>query len=385
MIKKSFTLIFMLFCLSGFSQKIIKKTITSDYVDDIREIKIYLPEGYDAKEKKNYPLAVVLDSEFLFDTYVGNSVLFAAKDKAPKQIIVGVEMAKTRKKDTYFNITNGELTTDNKKFYQFIKDEVIFEMESNYNTSPFISIIGQGTSANLVSFFLGEKIPLINSYVCINPTFSDFIGQQIQDYNLPRFLKEDNTFYLYINNSPSFSAKKQTKIGELQTGLSSLELKNFNIINDTINTPSSISAMSEAIPRALNKIFEVYSAISKEEFDTNIKDLSPSDAIAYLENKYLEIEFLFGSNLGIRESDVYAVEKIIMEKENGDELLPFGKMILKLFPTSPLGDYYIGKYYESGKQIRKAIIQYKIGYGKMDPADPNADKFYENVLRLGGR
>jgi hypothetical protein len=190
---------------------------------------------------------------------------------------------------------------------------------------------------------------------------------------------------LYTNNSPSFSSKKQIKIGELQTGLSSLELKNFNIINDTINTTSSISAMSEAIPRALNKVFEVYSAISKEEFDTNIKDLSPVDAITYLENKYLEIEFLFGSNLGIRESDVYAVEKIIMEKENGDQLLPFGKMILKLFPTSPLGDYYIGRYYESGKQIRKAIIQYKIGYGKMDPADPNADKFYENVLRLGGR
>ncbi|QVY65512.1 hypothetical protein JOP69_17535 [Polaribacter sp. Q13] len=385
MIKKSFILIFMLFCLSGFSQNIIKKTILSDYADDQRKIRIYLPKGYDKNEEKNYPLAIVLDSEFLFDTYVGNSVLFAAKGKAPKQIVVGIEMAKTRKKDTYFNVTNGELTTDNKKFYQFIKDEVIFELESNYNTSPFITIVGEGTSANLVSFFLGEEIPLINSYICINPTFSDFTGQQMQDYNLPRLLKEDNTFYLYINNSTSFSTTKQTQIGELQTGLSALELKNFNIINDTINTTSSISAMSEAIPRALNKVFEVYSAISKEEFENNIKDLSPSDAIAYLENKYVEIEFLFGSNLDIRESDVYAIEKIVMEKENGDQLLPFGKMILKLYPSSPLGDYYVGKYYEKGKQIRKAIIQYKIGYGKMDPADPNADKFYENILRLGGR
>ncbi|WP_252191141.1 alpha/beta hydrolase-fold protein [Polaribacter sp. Q13] len=375
----------MLFCLSGFSQNIIKKTILSDYADDQRKIRIYLPKGYDKNEEKNYPLAIVLDSEFLFDTYVGNSVLFAAKGKAPKQIVVGIEMAKTRKKDTYFNVTNGELTTDNKKFYQFIKDEVIFELESNYNTSPFITIVGEGTSANLVSFFLGEEIPLINSYICINPTFSDFTGQQMQDYNLPRLLKEDNTFYLYINNSTSFSTTKQTQIGELQTGLSALELKNFNIINDTINTTSSISAMSEAIPRALNKVFEVYSAISKEEFENNIKDLSPSDAIAYLENKYVEIEFLFGSNLDIRESDVYAIEKIVMEKENGDQLLPFGKMILKLYPSSPLGDYYVGKYYEKGKQIRKAIIQYKIGYGKMDPADPNADKFYENILRLGGR
>jgi len=229
---------------------------------------------------------------------------------------------------------------------------------------------------------LKESVPFINSYICINPTFSDFIGQQLQSYNLKKFLKEDNTFYLYTNNSSSFSVKKQTKIGELQAGLSSLKLKNFNIINDTITTKSSVSAISEAIPRALNEIFEIYSAISKEEFDKNIKDLPPFDAISYLENKYLEIEFLFGSNLGIRERDIYAVEKIIIEKENGDQLREFGKMILKLFPSSPLGDYYIGRYYESGKQPEKALKYYKIGYGKMDPSDPNSDAFYENILRL---
>ena len=45
-------------------------------------------------------------------------------------------------------------------------------------------------------------------------------------------------------------------------------------------------------------------------------------------------------------------------------------MILKLFPSSPLGEYYIGRYYESGKMFKKALKYYKIGYGKMDPSDP---------------
>ena len=107
--------------------------------------------------------------------------------------------------------------------------------------------------------------------------------------------------------------------------------------------------MSEAIPRALTKVFEVYSGITKEEFDRNIKDLAPFDAISYLENKYLEIEFLFEGSLGIRKNNIYAIENIIIEKENGDRLRDFSKMILKLYPTSPLGDYYIGKYCETGK------------------------------------
>jgi hypothetical protein len=385
MIQKSLSLIFLLFFFSSYSQTIVKKSIDSDYLGYSREIKIYLPEGYNKDEEKNYPLAIVFDAEYLFDLYVGNAVLFAAKDKAPKQIIIGVNMAETRKKDTYFNIDNGTLTKNNTNFYNFIRDEVIFEIESSYRTSPFITMIGEGTSANLITAFLGEQTPIINAYICINPAFSDFITSQMQAYKLARFQKEDNTFYYYTNNSNIFSNRKQTLINQLQQGLSSVKLHNFNIINDTFNTENSTSAISEAIPRALTKVFEIYSAISKEEFDKNIKDLSPLDAITYLENKYLEIDFLFGSNLEIRKQDIYAVEKIIIEKENGDQLLNFGVMILKMFPKSPLGEYYIGRYYEQGKNIKKAIYYYKIGFGKMDASDPNADAFYENILRLSNQ
>jgi predicted alpha/beta superfamily hydrolase len=364
---------------------LIEKKLESDILETSRDLKIYLPEGYNKDDGKNYPLTIVLDAEYMFDAYVGNSVLFAAKDKAPEQIVVGISMKKTKEKDTYYNANNGKLTERNTAFYKFIKDEVIFYIESNYRTSPFISLVGEGTSANLVSHYLKEASPFINAYICINPSFSNFVGQRFQSYNFSKFQKEDNTFYFYTNNSTSFSTKKQSKIGELQKGLASLKMKNFNIISDTIATSNSISAIAEAIPRAISKTFEIYSVISKEEFDKNIKDLSPIDAISYLENKYLEIEFLFGNTLEIRKRDIYAVEKLIIEKENGDHLREFGKMILKLFPTSPLGDYYIGRYYEAGNQIRNALKHYKIGYGKMDPSDPNADAFYENILRLGGQ
>lgn len=385
MIKKTLSLLFILFSFLGFSQNIIEKAIESEILETTRNLRIYLPEGYEIDSIKNYPLAVVFDEELLFDSYVGSSVLFSKKDKAPQQIVVGISMEETKVQDISFNRTNGRLNAEANYFYEFIRDEVIFYMESTYRTSPFITLVGMGYSANLVSHFLKEDTAFINSFICINPSFSDFIGGELQSYNLPKFGKEDNTFYLYINNSTSFSSAKKEKIRRIQEGLKGLEIKNFNVINDEINTISSISATLEAIPRAMTKIFEIYSAITKEEYNEKIKDLSPRDAIAYLENKYIEIEFLFGTNLGIRERDIYAIEGLIIEKENGDRLREFGQMILKLFPTSPLGEYYIGKYYESGKMYRKALKYYKIGYGKMDPADPNSDAYYENILRLGGQ
>lgn len=385
MIQKTLSLLFVLFSLVSFSQKTIQHSIESDILQSTRNIKIYIPEGYEMDSIKNYPLAIVLEEELLFDIYVGNSILFAKKDKAPKQIVVGISMEETKGKDISFNRNTGQLTSTASNFYDFIRDEVIFYMESNYRTSPFISLFGEGYSANLISHFLKEDTAFINSFICLNPSFSDFIGGELQSYNLDKFSRKDNTFYFYTNNSTSFSADKQQKIGQIQTALSGVEIKNFNIINDVITTSSSVSAASESIPRAMNKIFEIYSAISDEEFNEKVKDLAPDDAIYYLESKYLEIDFLFGANLGIREKDIFAIEKIIIEKENGDKLRDFGKMILKLYPTSHLGDYYIGRYYESGKMFKKALKQYKIGYGKMDPADPNADAFYENILRLGGQ
>jgi len=385
MIKKSLSLIFLLFCFSGFSQNIITKQLESDILETTRNLRIYIPATYEQDSIKNYPLTIVFDEEYLFDTYVGNAKLFAKKDKAPQQIIVGISMDETRSQDISFDRNSGRLSTTANYFYEFVRDEVIFYMESTYRTSPFITIVGQGYSANLVTHYLKENTAFINAFVCINPSFSDFIGQELQRYNLPKYQKEDNTFYFYTNNATSFSSQKQVKIDQVQKGLSGLEIKNFNVVNDVIETPSAVSAMGEAIPRALTKIFEVYSAISKEEYEKNIKELSPEDAIYYLENKYLEIEFLFGTNLGIREKDIYAIENIIIEKENGDKLRDFGKMILKLFPSSPLGEYYIGRYYETGKMFKKALKYYKIGYGKMDPADPNSDAYYENILRLGGQ
>lgn len=382
---KNAILIFLFTCSTVYGQQILTTTIESDYLENSRDVRIYIPKSYELDSVKSYPLAIVFDAEFLFDIYVGNSVLFASKDKAPEQIVVGINMAETRKNDTYFNINTGQLNPTNQAFYEFIRDEVTFYMESNYRTSPFISLIGTGTSANLVSQFLKESKPIFNAYVCINPIFSDFIRQQMQNFALERYGKEDNTFYLYTNNSNTFSPKRQTLINQVQTFLGNYEIENFNIVNDYITTKSSISTIGEAIPRAITKVFELYSPISKDEFDTKIKNLSPEDAIAYLENKYIEIEFLFGSNLGIREQDVFAIESIIIDKENGDYLRDFGKMILKLFPSSPLGDYYIGRYYEQGNMIKKALKHYKIGYGKMDPSDPNADKFYENILRLRGQ
>jgi len=140
--------------------------------------------------------------------------------------------------------------------------------------------------------------------------------------------------------------------------------------------------MGQGIAGSLAFIFDQYSAISKEEFKSKVANLSPPEAIEYLEKKYVEIEYLFGANIKIRERDIYAIESIILDKEDGDYLIDFGKMINRLYPKSPIGDYYIGRYYETGQEFKKALKYYKNGFSKIDSEDPNKEGYYQNVERV---
>lgn len=381
---RTLTSLLIFFSISlTFGQKTISKKYNSEVLNDTRNLTIYLPKSYDKDSISNFPLAIVLDGHKLFDLYVGASNYYAELDQAPEQIIVGIDMKDSRNKDAGYDIINGNLNNNSENFYRFIRDEMIPYIEASYKTSPFLTIVGESLTANYITHFLKEEYSIFNAYICLNPTLSNTIKNQIESYTLEELGSEDNTFYFYLSSNPFSNDKKKEKIKNFGEFIKSYEIDNFNVVFDELkSSPSSSSAIGEGIFRAFAKVFEIYSGITKTEYNEKVKNLSPPEAISYLEIKYLDIEFLFGTNLGIRKADVFAIEDIILDKEGGDYLDDFGKMILKLFPTSEMGHYYLGKYYESGKDFKRALQQYRLGYGKMNPRDPNADLFYQNVERL---
>lgn len=382
---RTLVLLFLVFSYAfSFGQKTIFKKYESDDLRDIRNVKIYLPKNYEQDSLARYPLTIVLEEEKLFDLYVGYANFFAAQDQAPQQIIVGINLEATYEKDLGFNIGNSKLNDEAKIFYTFLRDELIPYVDLNYRTSPFLSIVGEGLGGNFINYFLQEEVPVFNTYISLNPTLAPDIKNQIESFRLGRMASMETSFYYYLSGNP-FNKKEgaTTRIKEFGKYMQGKGTKNFKVTFDELtSSPSATSVVGEAISRALAKVFETFSGITQEEFNKNIKDLDPPSAIAYLEKKYLDIEALFGANIGVRQRDVVAIESIILEQENGDYLKDFGEMILNLYPASEMGHYYLGRYYESGKNYDEALDQYRLGYGKMNPADPNADLYYQNVERI---
>ena len=180
-----------------------------------------------------------------------------------------------------------------------------------------------------------------------------------------------------------FNTEKRTNsINDTHNLLKLSENPNFKYHYDDFSNSSKTASIGQGLASAMGATFKSFAAISQEEFDENIADMDPGDAIEFLERKYVEIEYLYGSNVKIRESDIFKIEPIIIDKQNGDYLEEFGKMIMRLYPDSPLGDYYIGLYYETGYEYKKSLKHYKNGYAKIGGDNPNSDGYYANIERV---
>jgi len=376
--------VFLLISSAIYGQDIIYKKIQSLELGATRTLKIYVPASYKTSGTRLYPLSILFDGDYLFDVYTGNAKLFALRDKAPEQIIVGILQNENKERyvDCSYNKVNGLPTEDSDKFYKFVRIELLDYLESKYRLSPFRTLVGNTLTANFVNYFTVENQPVFDAFININPYYNDDMSAFLQN---KLSMLEGQKVYYYLSSGTYQNKKKQQKIEEVHYILNMLNNPNVAYKYDNFKNSTKIASIGQSIPSAMAHIFDIYSAISKEEFAQNIEHLSPPDAIAYLENKYVEIEYLFGTNMNIRERDIFAIESIVIDQENGDYLVSFGEMIQRLYPETPISDYYIGMFYEKNGRYKQALKHYKNGYAKIDENSDDAESYYQNIERVLNR
>ena len=378
--RKLVLLFFFVSFIGQAQDNIIYKKFNSFNLNEERILKIYVPESFQEDEKNTYPVTVIFDGEFLFDVYVANTKLFGSRDKAPEQIVVGIfqNQNEERYSDCDYSEDTGLPNQESSKFYGFVRDELLPYLDDNYPTSLFKTIMGNTLTANFANYFFLESTPVFNAYININPSYATDMHQKLESQSQNLI-----TPYYYYLSGGNFNTEARTEaINNTNNLLKLSENPNFKYHYDDFSNSGKTASIGQAIASGIGFTFRQFAAISQEEFEEVIADMEPGDAIEYLERKYVEIEYLYGSNVKIRESDIYKIEPIIIDKSNGDYLEEFGKMIMRLYPETPLGDYYIGLYYETGFEYKKALKHYKNGYAKIGSDNPNSDGYYANIERV---
>lgn len=146
-----------------FSQNIQKNNPTgtvfmvdSEVLGHEREIQIFLPEDY-TKSKENYPVLYVLDGQRYFLHAVSLQQSFVEFRQSPGFIIVGINKNPTDRNRNY--------SSNSKKFLEFIKNEVITYIDSEYRTSNSRMLFGWAFAGGFVIETMTANPELFNVHI----------------------------------------------------------------------------------------------------------------------------------------------------------------------------------------------------------------------------
>jgi len=162
----------------------VNHIIKSSVLNEDRIIQIYTPEGYSSSKQK-YPVLYILDGQWYFISGVAVQKAIHQPRIIPEMIIVGINTSNPLRRTLFGD--------ESEKFTDFLMNEVVHYMESNYRTSNERLIFGWEDAAYYISeLILGKR--------------NNFNGAIISDggyasEDLVKGFSSDKDVYLFMANS----------------------------------------------------------------------------------------------------------------------------------------------------------------------------------------
>jgi hypothetical protein len=340
----------------------IYKTINSSKLGEQRELKIQLPRNYDQNKDKIYPVIIVLDGDYLFEPMAGNVDYYSYWDEIPETIVVGVNQLRSRHDDCSYDPKNFLPEKKGADFFEFLGMELLPFIDNNYRTSRFTAIAGHDITSNFINYYLFKPNPIFKAYINLSPDLAPEMSKRIT-----RSLSEAEApcwYYLATGSNDVPDLKKQVTAFDQQ--LAVIENKNLHYDFENFEAANHYTLIANALPRALEHIFQTYKPISLEDYDKIIA--LEGSAFEYLLEKYSLIEGNFGLQKNVRINDYLAVGKALEYREQWDELEKLGELAQKQYPNMALANYYLARSYEANGRPKKAMKTYQSAYGKEEVA-----------------
>lgn len=170
---------------------IITTSLQSDILQETREVVITLPQSY--SPQKEYPVLYMLDAGSLQSRSTDALEVLAASGYAPETIVVGIPNpsmeARQRDLTPPYMITDIDDSTSGlgsgDRFLDFLQDELIPFIDSQYTTSGYRLLSGNSRGGLLVLHSLMTRPELFQARFCYSVPFwrqDEIILQKFNDF-----------------------------------------------------------------------------------------------------------------------------------------------------------------------------------------------------------
>jgi predicted alpha/beta superfamily hydrolase len=149
----------------------------SDLLGEDRTYSVHLPKSYSSSrpmEPRRYPVIYLLDGDEFFQPVSGLvqylSEGSSSKFKIPEQIVVAIHHADRTHDLTPTHVSEFPTSGGAKLFMEFIEEELIPEIDTNFRTLPSRTLIGHSLGALFAMNEMMGYNPRFQAYLAIDPS-----------------------------------------------------------------------------------------------------------------------------------------------------------------------------------------------------------------------
>ncbi len=354
--------------------------IHSKILNEERRYIVELPSSYKTS-KKNYPILVLLDGEMSYHSHSGILNHMTQAGQIPEMIIIAiinVDRVRDYTPTNYLTNLNGSSAVENHKtsggsneFLQFIEEELLLQIEKNYRTNSFKTLMGISHGGLLVGSAFLSKETSFNGFVSMDPSFwwdDQYIVKQLGKTDLNQ-IKDKR---IYVSTADKFENFERIP-NVFTANINSHELFNANLKNKGFSpTKVELEYFEEENhwTVALMSLYHGMQFIYKDLTMKNISNSSVEDIVAYYETNY-NGGFLPPEN----EVNTIGYQHL---RNDPKKALPYFKLNVNNYPTSSNAFDSLGEAYMLLGDKEKAISSYKKSL-ELDSSNENAFKMIRKL------
>jgi len=312
-------------------------TITSNILNQDRNIQVYLPDSYSTSKEK-YPVLYILDGQWFFTNGVAIQKSLRTPGAIPEMIVVGIKNSNPLRR-TLFN-------KERVKFTSFLKDEVIKFIDTNFRTTEERVIYGWEAAAYYVSKIIFEEKELFQGAIITD-------GGLASERLIENF-KSDKEVYLYITNSKKdiyYIASTEKFNDRLKKHAPENLLWKYELFNDEVHETMPHLAMYKGIMY----YYYNYDSLVFESIEAYIK----AGGIPYLKSFFKERAKRFGGDGTIDNSTKNSLIWLAWKRDNFKYFRFFMEEFKDVLETKRYASAYwqnrLGQFYLKHKDYKNAI------------------------------
>jgi predicted alpha/beta superfamily hydrolase len=345
--------------------------IHSDILDEDRTLYIYTPAGY-GSTNDSYPVLYMLDGADNFVHVSGIVHFLSSVGHIPQMILVAIPNTQRTRDLTPTHTDEFQRSGGGEAFLNFIDDELIPYIDSNYRTHPYRIIAGHSLAGLFVTYVLLDRPELFGGYIAISPTLgwdNGFILDRERSF-FNKHSKLDKFLYITLGDE---GERSLSNIEKFTATIKRTSPDGFRWAFKQMKNESHISIPHKSVYDGLELLYK----------DWAITDEVALKGLDSVLDHYRRLTDRFGYTVSPSEYYLNYLGYRFLRYPDKKEALDIFKYNVKLYPNSAnVYDSY-GEGLEQDGQLEKALENYQIAYTKgQQNSDPNENIFKQNYERL---